>query len=51
MCQSHLFAIISSLDLHLHRLRGPAGIYIDRNTPAKIAVSNLAEILAVKNGV
>lgn len=33
------------------RLRGPIGIYIGSKTPAEIAVSVMAEILAVKNGV
>ena len=32
-------------------LRGPIGIYIGSKTPAEIAVSVMAEILAVKNGV
>src|SRR6478735_8111502 len=35
----------------LQRLRGPIGIYIGSKTPPAIAVSVMAEILAVKNGV
>ncbi|NYT85691.1 XdhC family protein [Pollutimonas harenae] len=35
----------------LERLRGPVGIYIGSKTPAEIAVSVMAEVLAVKNGV
>ena len=35
----------------LSRLRGPIGIYIGSKTPAEIAVSVMAEILAVKNNV
>jgi len=35
----------------LARLRGPIGIYIGSKTPTEIAVSVMAEILAVKNGV
>jgi xanthine dehydrogenase accessory factor len=35
----------------LTRLRGPVGIYIGSKTPAEIAVSVMAEILAVKNGI
>ena len=35
----------------LRRLRGPIGIYIGSKTPPEIAVSVMAEILAVKNGV
>ncbi len=35
----------------LLKLRGPIGIYIGSKTPAEIAVSVMAEILAVKNGV
>ncbi len=34
----------------LARLRGPIGIYIGSKTPPEIAVSVMAEILAVKNG-
>ncbi|MGE7955855.1 XdhC family protein [Pseudomonas sp. NPDC089530] len=35
----------------LQRLHGPIGIYIGSKTPAEIAVSVMAEILAAKNGV
>ena len=35
----------------LARLRGPIGIYIGSKTPPEIAVSVMAEILAVKNNV
>lgn len=35
----------------LVRLRGPIGVYIGSKTPAEIAVSVMAEVLAVKNGV
>ena len=35
----------------LARLRGPIGVYIGSKTPAEIAVSVMAEVLAVKNGV
>jgi len=38
-------------DASLGRLRGPIGIYIGSKTPPEIAVSVMAEILAVKNGV
>jgi len=38
-------------DDSLRRLRGPIGIYIGSKTPAEIAVSVMAEILAVKNNV
>jgi len=38
-------------DDELARLRGPAGLYIGSRTPPEIALSILAEIVAVKNGV
>ena len=34
----------------LDRLHGPAGIYIASKTPAEIALSIMAEVVAVKNG-
>ncbi|MDI9330202.1 MAG: XdhC family protein [Alphaproteobacteria bacterium] len=38
-------------DQSLQRLRGPIGIYIGSKMPSEIAVSIMAEILAVKNNV
>jgi xanthine dehydrogenase accessory factor len=38
-------------DAELKRLRGPIGIFIGSKTPPEIAVSIMAEIVAVKNGV
>ena len=38
-------------DEELARLHGPIGIYIGSRTPPEIAVSILAEVTAVKNGV
>ena len=38
-------------DESLARLRGPIGIYIGSKMPSEIAVSIMAEVLAVKNGV
>lgn len=35
----------------LARLHGPIGVFIGSKTPAEIAVSVMAEVLAVKNGV
>ncbi|QKO21635.1 XdhC family protein [Rhodoferax sp. BAB1] len=35
----------------LDRLHGPAGLYIASKTPAEIALSIMAEVVAVKNGV
>lgn len=38
-------------ETELAKLHGPAGIYIGSRTPPEIAVSILAEVTAVKNGV
>ena len=38
-------------DAQLARLRGPIGIYIGSKTPSEIAISIMAEMTAVKNGV
>lgn len=38
-------------DAALAALHGPAGLYIGSKTPAEIALSIMAEIVAVKNGV
>lgn len=35
----------------LDQLRGPAGLYIGSKTPAEIALSIMAEVVAAKNGV
>ena len=42
---------LGQTDEGLARLRGPIGIYIGSKTPPEIAVSVMAEVLAVKNGV
>jgi xanthine dehydrogenase accessory factor len=38
-------------DAQLEKLHGPIGIYIGSKTPSEIAISILAEMTAVKNGV
>ncbi len=38
-------------DAQLARLHGPVGIYIGSKTPAEIAISIMAQMTAVKNGV
>ena len=35
----------------MERLHAPVGLYIGSKTPAEIAVSVMAEIIAVRNGV
>jgi len=41
----------SETEISLQRLHSPVGIYIGSKTPAEIAVSVMAEIIAIKNGV
>jgi xanthine dehydrogenase accessory factor len=49
--QQRMIDHFDQTEASLARLRGPIGIYIGSKTPAEIAVSIMAEVLAVKNGV
>ncbi|WP_169168206.1 XdhC family protein [Acidovorax sp. SRB_24] len=49
--RERLIAHFGQTEQSLARLRGPIGIYIGSKTPPEIAVSVMAEVLAVKNGV
>lgn len=49
--RERLMTHFGETEASLAALRGPIGIYIGSKTPAEIAVSVMAEILAVKNGV
>lgn len=49
--RARMIAHCDETEATLQRLRGPVGIHIGSKTPAEIAVSVMAEILAVKNGV
>ncbi len=49
--QQRMIEHFGETEASLARLRGPIGIYIGSKTPPEIAVSVMAEILAVKNGV
>jgi xanthine dehydrogenase accessory factor len=49
--QQRMIEHFEQTEASLARLRGPIGIYIGSKTPPEIAVSIMAEILAVKNGV
>lgn len=48
---ARMIEYLGQTEASLRRLRGPIGIYIGSKTPAEIAVSVMAEVLAVKNGV
>ena len=49
--QQRMIDHFEQTEASLAKLRGPIGIYIGSKTPAEIAVSIMAEVLAVKNGV
>lgn len=49
--RERLIAHFGESEASLQRLHGPIGIYIGSKTPAEIAVSVMAEILATKNAV
>jgi xanthine dehydrogenase accessory factor len=49
--RDRLMTYFGETEESLKRLRGPIGIYIGSKTPSEIAVSVMAEILAVKNGI
>jgi xanthine dehydrogenase accessory factor len=49
--RERMIAHFGQTTVSLARLRGPIGIYIGSKTPSEIAVSVMAELLAVKNGV
>lgn len=49
--RDRLITYFDETEASLRRLRGPIGVYIGSKTPAEIAVSVMAEVLAVKNGV
>ena len=49
--RARLIEHFNETDQSLAKLRGPIGIYIGSKTPSEIAVSVMAEVIAVKNGV
>lgn len=44
-------AQLGMTDAEISRLHGPVGLYIGSHTPVEIALSLMAEIVAIKNGV
>ncbi|WP_323012412.1 XdhC family protein [Castellaniella sp.] len=49
--RARMIEYFDETEASLENLRGPVGLYIGSKTPAEIAVSIMAEVLAVKNGV
>ena len=49
--RARLIEHFNETEQSLAKLRGPIGIYIGSKTPSEIAVSVMAEVIAVKNGV
>jgi xanthine dehydrogenase accessory factor len=49
--QARMIEHFDQTEASLARLRGPIGIFIGSKTPSEIAVSVMAEVLAVKNAV
>ncbi|MBV6305856.1 XdhC family protein [Candidimonas humi] len=49
--RERMIEYLDQTEQSLAHLRGPIGIYIGSKTPPEIAVSVMAEVLAVKNGV
>lgn len=49
--RQRMMAHFGQTEASLQRLRAPVGLYIGSKTPPEIAVSVMAEVLAVKNGV
>ncbi|NYT60221.1 XdhC family protein [Alcaligenaceae bacterium] len=49
--RQRMIEYLDQSDETMDKLRGPVGIFIGSKTPSEIAVSVMAEIIAVKNGI